>query len=87
MYTHMNVFTACSRLKLEFYQLNHILSLYLIVCRYRVSNYIYIHLCVRTYRCYNSTYILYFVYDPAEQLVQVGLPSMRANWPRGHSGQ
>ena len=84
MYTHMNVFTECSRLKLEFYQLNHILSLYLIVCRYHVStvHLQYVHINATTLHT-----VLYFVYDPAEQLVQVGLPSTAANWPRGHSGQ
>ena len=54
MYTHMNAFTECSRLKLEFYQLNHILSLYLIVCRYHVSTvyhtyiYVYVHINSKT---------------------------------------
>ena len=48
IYTHMNAFTECSRLKLEFYQLNHILSLYPIVCWYHVSN------CISTYILHTS---------------------------------
>ena len=122
VYVHAT-FTACSRLKLKFYQLNHKL-------------YIYIHLCVHTHKCQTifvrylrgrikagthglsaveraygrlwsmadrtwqiqvslevtsvTTYRtrhLYFVYDPAEQLVHVVLLSTAANCPRGHSGQ
>ena len=70
------------------YNIIHILSLYLIVCRYHVSNcistyiYVYVHIDATTLHT-----VLYFVYDPAEQLVQVVLPSTRANCPRGHSGQ
>ena len=49
------------------------------------SNVTSVHFFLTRTVCINA--MLYFVYDPAEQLVQVGLPSTAANWPRGHSGQ
>ena len=89
MYTHMNVFTECSRLKLAnlitFFHTTPLcagIMCQTVYLHYILYIYVYVHINATTLHT-----VLYFVYDPAEQLVQVVLPSTAAYWPRGHSGQ